>query len=180
MASAGSALLAALLVVSAVASHSSAEALDGPRGPSLEAQIERGRDVYAFHCTTCHGETGRGFEEARSVFPDDHYHCIRCHAPANPPVMTQQEIDRTQSVFSLGDPPAVNDPASLARFGTAAGLHGYVRSTMPRWYPGWLQDDEYLDVTVFLLHLAGIAPERSDALSVDDLAALTLPTLRTD
>ncbi len=181
LAAAAAVLLMTLVIMSATAPRSSADAADASRGPSLAAQVERGEAVYAFHCTTCHGATGRGFEEARSVFPADHYHCIRCHAPSNPPVMTQRQIDQTQSVFSLGDPPPVNDPHSLARFGTAAGLHGYVRATMPRWNPGWLDDDDdYLDVTVFVLHLAGMLPEHDEALSVADLAHLALRPVRSD
>ena len=167
-------LLMTLVIVSAGAPRSNADASDGPRGPSLAAQLERGQAVYAFSCTTCHGATGRGFEEARSVFPDDHYHCIRCHAPSNPPVMTQQQIDQTQSVFSLGDAPSVNDPHALARFASAAGLHGYVRGTMPRWDPGRLDDDAYIDVTVFVLHLAQMLPERDEALSLADFTDLPL------
>lgn len=164
-------VVALVLGIAATAPRSSA---DADTGPTLDAQLQRGQAVYAFSCTTCHGATGAGFEEARSVFPVDHYHCVRCHAPANPPVMTQQQIDQTQSVFSLGDPPPVNDPHALARFGSAAGLLGYVRATMPRWDPGRLDDDAFLDVTVFVLHLAGLLPERGEALSLDDLAVLVL------
>lgn len=169
------ALLAALvLLVVAATTRSSAESADGPRGTSLAAQLERGQAVYAFSCTTCHGATGSGFAEARAAFPDDHYQCSRCHMPLNPPVMTQQQIDQTQSVFSLGDAPPLNDPHALARLGSAVGLHGYVRATMPRWDPGRLDDDAYIDVTVFVLSLAGLLPERADAISLDDLPGVAL------
>jgi len=163
----------AFLVVVTITTRSSADT-SSVAGASLDAQLERGQAVYAFSCTTCHGATGSGFAEARAVFPEDHYHCTRCHMPLNPPVMTQQQIDQTQSVFSLGDAPPLNDPHALARFGNAAGLHGYVRATMPRWDPGRLDDDAYLDVSVFVLHLAGLLPERDDALSLDDLAGVAL------
>lgn len=180
LAAAAAVLLATLVVLAATAPRSSADGADGPDGSALAAQVVRGQAVYAFSCTTCHGASGRGFEEARSVFPDDHYHCVRCHAPANPPVMTQQQIDQTQSVFSLGDPPPLNDPHALARFGSGAGLHGYVRATMPRWDPGRLDDDAYLDVTVFVLHLAGLLPERDAALTLEELTNVALRPGRGD
>jgi len=170
--SAGLLLAALIALVASTSPRSSADGVE--RDVSLAAQLERGHAVYAFHCTTCHGATGQGFEEARSAFPDDHYHCIRCHAPANPPVMTQAEIDRTQSVFSLGNAPGLTDAEALAKFGSAAGLHAYVRATMPRWNPGSIDDDEFLDVTAFVLHLAGLLPDDVPAMTHEGLAAIAL------
>lgn len=123
------------------------------------AQLARGAEVYAFSCTTCHGATGRGFAEARAAFPADHYDCQRCHMPLNPPVMSPLQIEQTQSVFSLGQAPALADAHALARFGTAESLYAYVRATMPRWDPGRLEDAAYLDVTAFVLDLAGLLPQ---------------------
>jgi mono/diheme cytochrome c family protein len=122
------------------------------------AQLARGADVYAFSCTTCHGASGRGFAEARAAFPADHYQCQRCHMPLNPPVMTPLQIEQTQSVFSLGEAPPLADAQALVRFGTAEALFAYVRATMPRWDPGRLDDAAYLDVTAFVLDLAGLLP----------------------
>ncbi|TVR94927.1 MAG: hypothetical protein EA416_02720 [Trueperaceae bacterium] len=168
-------LLAALvLALAALGPRSSANEAAGPQGHTLRAQLERGQAVYAFSCTTCHGATGQGFEEARSAFPDDHYHCVRCHAPANPPVMTQAQIDQTQSVFSLGNAPGLADAEAIARFGSAAGLYAYVRATMPRWDPGRLDDGAFLDVTAFVLHLAGLLPDDAPALTLEGLAAIGL------
>jgi mono/diheme cytochrome c family protein len=121
-------------------------------------QLERGAEVYAFSCTTCHGATGQGFAEARAAFPADHYDCVRCHGPLNPPQMTTRQIQQSQSVFSLGIAPPLADADALARFGNAAALYGYVRATMPRWDPGRLDDDAYVDVTAFVLELAGLHP----------------------
>ena len=141
-----------------------AVALAGERGADGAStaqvdQLARGQAVYAFSCTTCHGATGQGFAEARSVFPADHYDCFRCHSPRNPAQMTPDEIALHQTVFSLGDAPPLADPHALARFGTAAGLYGYVRATMPRWDPGRLDDEAYVDVVAFVLELAGLLPE---------------------
>jgi|GEM_PF-773646 len=171
-----SALALALVATVAVGVSVQAQLMprpDAPREPGLTAQLARGQATYAFSCTTCHGATGSGFAEARSAFPDDHYHCTRCHVPGNPAVMTQAQIDQTQSVFSLGDAPPLNDPDALARYGNGLGLYSYVRATMPRWDPGRLSDDAYLDVTVFVLHLAGVLSDEAE-LTLEALAQLSL------
>ena len=149
---------------------------DPERADAAEAQRERGAAIYAFSCTTCHGATGAGFAEARAAFPADHYDCIRCHGPLNPPQMTPQQIQVSQTAFSLGVAPPLADADALARFGNAEALFAYVRATMPRWDPGRLDDDAYLDVTAFVLHLAGIRP--SDApLRYETLAAVPLSAI---
>jgi mono/diheme cytochrome c family protein len=166
--------VALVLALAALGPRSSANEASGPPGHTLDAQVERGRAVYAFSCTTCHGATGQGFAEARAAFPEDHYDCIRCHGPLNPPVMSPAMIAQTQSVFSLGNAPALNDSEVLSKYGSAAGLYTYVRATMPRWDPGRLDDDAYLDVTAFVLHLAGLLPDDPSALTHEGLATVGL------
>ena len=167
-------LLALSLVPSGRADGSNGARTDASGPHSLAAQLERGQAVYAFSCTTCHGATGQGFAEARSAFPADHYECVRCHGPLNPPVMSPEMIAQNQSVFSLGNAPGLADAEALTTYGTAAGLYAYVRATMPRWDPGRLDDDAYLDVTVFVLHLAGLLPDGAPAVTREGLAALDL------
>jgi hypothetical protein len=89
------------------------------------------------------------------AFPEDYRDCARCHHPQNAPQMPGSEIMGSVMAFSLGDPPPLADPERLLRFGTAAGLLGYVRATMPRWDPGRLDDGAYLDVTAHLLRRVG-------------------------
>jgi mono/diheme cytochrome c family protein len=119
------------------------------------AAAARAGAIYAFSCAVCHGATGRGFAEAVMAFPDDYRDCARCHHPQNAPQMPGSEIMGSVMAFSLGDPPPLAEPERLARFGTAAGLLGYVRATMPRWSPGRLDDEAYLDVTAHLLRMVG-------------------------
>jgi mono/diheme cytochrome c family protein len=119
------------------------------------ATAARAAATYAFSCAVCHGATGRGFAEAVMAFPDDYRDCARCHHPQNAPQMPGSEIMGSVMAFSLGDPPPLAEPERLLRFGTAAGLLGYVRATMPRWAPGRLDDEAYLDVTAHLLRLVG-------------------------
>ncbi len=126
-----------------------------PAAVHVDAGAARAAATYAFACAVCHGATGRGITEAVLAFPDDYRDCARCHHPQNAPQMPGSEILGSVMAFSLGDPPPLAEPERLLRFGTAAGLLGYVRATMPRWDPGRLDDEGYLDVTAHLLRMAG-------------------------
>lgn len=150
--------------------HPTAVAADEPEA---ETQAERGAAAYEFSCATCHGRTGQGFAEAVSAFPEDHRYCIRCHGPLNPPQMNPSQIQLSQMAFSLGEPPPLDDRERIARFGTALALYHYVRAAMPRWDPGRLSDDEYLDVTVHLVRMVGIIGH-DDVVTFDDLGDLQL------
>lgn len=178
---AAGALLAAsavLFSVEAEAPAVGAEATDASRLRVAGAQIERGREAYDFHCTTCHGATGAGFAEARAAFPADHYDCWRCHGPGNPAVMTPRQIEATQTVFSLGRAPALDAGSTIDRFGSADRLFAHVRATMPRWSPGRLDDETYLDLVVYVFSLAYGVDAGGDELGVDDLHRIELTPLR--
>lgn len=172
------AFVAALAVLSTAVAEG-----PGPAGPAIDAsrlrvagaQLERGREAYDFHCTTCHGATGAGFAEARAAFPADHYDCSRCHGPGNPPVMSRSQIEATQTVFSLGRAPALDAGSTIDRFGSADRFFAHVRATMPRWSPGRLDDETYLDLVVYVLSLAYDVDAGGDALGLGDLERIELP-----
>jgi mono/diheme cytochrome c family protein len=136
-------------------------------------QAARGAAVYAFSCAACHGATGRGFAEAVAAFPADYRDCARCHQPTNAPQMPGSQVGLATMAFSLGDPPALAEPGRLARFGTAGALHRYLRAAMPRWAPGSLDDDAYLDLTAHLLRMIGALGE-AEALEREGLDARPL------
>lgn len=64
--------------------------------------------------------------------------CAQCHEPGG----TGPELD----------------PAALAAYGTAAELFAYTRSTMPPAAPGSLSDQQYWDVTAYLLSTRALLP----------------------
>lgn len=119
--------------------------------PDGTPQVRTGASLYAFHCAACHGDTGTGFEEAVAAFPDSHQTCTKCHRPANPRVMDWSRI-RPNNAFSVGEGPALlGRDGAVHRFGSEAALLGYVRTTMPRPFPGTLSDEEYEAIVAFLL-----------------------------
>ncbi len=128
-----------------------------PVGPSAQAQ--RAAELYLLSCATCHGDTGLGFAEAVSAFPEDHRYCAQCHHPQNSATMPGSQIGLSTMAFSLGDPPPLAERERLERFVTAGALYHYIRAAMPRWAPGSLDDEAYLDLTSHLLRLVGVMSE---------------------
>ena len=111
---------------------------------------QRGAALYAEHCAVCHGETGQGLSEARLAFPEDHRRCESCHRPHNPPQMDLQAM-HSRNAFSIGDAPALLGEGALANFSDEGVLRSYIRATMPRPFPGSLSDQDYADLSAFLL-----------------------------
>lgn len=135
-----------------------------PNGSEL---VREGAIVYDYRCSVCHGDTGRGLQEAKRSFPENKRTCTNCHHPFNPPQMEPGAMTPRRA-FDIGTPPPLlGDDASLDRFGTAATLHAYLEATMPRPWPGSLSDRTYLAITAFLAAAmeaqgAGDVTERGD------------------
>lgn len=150
-----------------------AEAAADAWSENAKDQATRGAEAYAFSCAVCHGDTGQGFEEAVAAFPEDHRYCAACHQPQNSPTMPGSQVGLSTMAFSIGDPPPLADAERLARFGTAAELYHYLRAAMPRWAPGRLDDQTYLDITAQLLRMTGFLPD-TQTLEAADLDGFRL------
>lgn len=152
-------VLAAIVVMAAWSRPVGATGAAEPLPDTAHDQATRGAEAYAFSCAVCHGATGQGFEEAVLAFPEDHRTCAACHQPQNSPTMPGSQVGLSTMAFSIGDPPPLAEAERLARYGTAAGLYHYLRAAMPRWDPGRLDDQAYLDLTAHLLRLTGLLEE---------------------
>lgn len=117
-------------------------------------QVQRGAETYDLVCSNCHGNTGLGIEEGRAEFLPEHQRCEKCHRPNNAARIVDVEVSDRNS-FNIGVPPALH---TLAKFGSAAGLKAYLQAAMPRYEPGRLSDEEYEDITAFLLALNNQLP----------------------
>jgi mono/diheme cytochrome c family protein len=113
--------------------------------PTFDADlVEQGRALYTY-CTTCHGRTGLGLDEARLVFPETHRKCERCHRPYNSPTSTDPA-----DIFSIGQSTPLRDLATSGHFASPQALYQFIRTTMPRYDPGLLSDEEYWALTAYL------------------------------
>lgn len=120
-------------------------------------QVRRGAGVYDLVCSNCHGNTGLGIEEGRAEFLPEHQRCETCHRSNNAPTKANVEISEKNS-FNIGTPPALHSHEMLSKFGSAAGLYAYISAAMPRHDPGVLTQQDYLDITAFLLALNDVLP----------------------
>lgn len=135
-------------------------------------QVLRGAETYDLVCSDCHGNSGLGIEEGRLSFLPEHRRCEQCHKRFNAPTKADVRLSE-RNAFDLGHPPALRGDGALEHFGTAAALYAYVRSAMPRYDPGALSDEAYLDITAFLLELNGALPAGT-TLTVEDAAGIRL------
>lgn len=123
--------------------------------PDASPETREGAILYDHHCSACHGDTGRGLAEAKASFPADDRNCTRCHQEHNPPQMAAGAMTY-RNAFDIGDPPPLlGEDGALSRYRHAAGLFGYVRATMPRPFPGALEDEAYWKIVAFLAAAAG-------------------------
>ncbi len=112
-------------------------------------QATRGAQVYAFRCSTCHGDVGQGLAKWRLTWDDLHQNCSnpKCHGRQHPP-----------EGFYLPDnyAPAIMGENTLTRFQTARDLHAFISTRMPYQLPGTLDPEDYWSLTAFLLREHGV------------------------
>jgi len=114
-------------------------------------QADEGAQVYYLVCMACHGDKGQGLtEEWRNVLDPADRNCwqSKCHAANHPP---------EGFVLPKYVPPAVG-PGLLSEYGTALNLHDFLKARMPWQAPGRLSEEEYWQLTAFLIRQNGLDP----------------------
>lgn len=125
--------------------------LDPPPTVFPPTQISQGAEAYYLVCMACHGDRGQGLtDEWRNLLDEPDRNCwqSKCHAANHPP---------GGFVFPK-IVPALASPGMLARFETAFDLYLYVKTEMPFQAPGSLSEEEYWQLTAFLLSLNRVDP----------------------
>lgn len=113
------------------------------------SQLEKGAEVYRLVCAACHGDEGQGLtEEWRNKWNPKDRNCwqSKCHGEIHPP---------DGFVLPRYVPP-VKGPIVPAMFDTALELYYYNKATMPWHAPGTMRDEEYWQVTAFMVELNGV------------------------
>lgn len=125
--------------------------LQPPALPANPSQADQGAQTYYFVCMVCHGNVGQGLTpEWVAVIDMGALSCwkSKCHGPAHP-----------ADGFALPKVvPAVKSPAIQASFQNAQSLHDFLQQKMPWQAPGSLKDEEYWQLTAFLLRMNGMDP----------------------
>lgn len=115
-----------------------------PTMPADATQADYGEQYYILVCQACHGDLGRGLtSEWLSQWHPKDQNCwqSKCHSLNHPP---------DGFVIPSYVPPVMGEDA-LLRFRTAFDLFNYIKTTMPYQAPDTMLEQEYWDVTAFLL-----------------------------
>ena len=123
--------------------------LAAPEMPAEPGQADLGAMVYYLICMSCHGDRGQGLtDEWRAAWSEGDQNCWqrKCHGANHPP----NGFELVRYV-----PPVVGESV-VARYETAANLHAYISTRMPWQDPGALTEEEYWQVTAFVLRANGI------------------------
>lgn len=135
-------------------------------------QADAGAQTYFYICLVCHGDKGQGLTEWRKELnpPDNNCWQSKCHSP-----------NRMDFGFTFPrEVPALKNPALLLTFQNALNLHDFIKRTMPYQYPGSLTDEQYWQLTAYLIKMNGIDPgpqplNPANAASVSLVRSGTLP-----
>jgi len=114
-----------------------------PPLPPEPTEYEFGRYLYWRHCMPCHGDRGQGLtDEFRAVWVKDHQNCWArgCHSGKY-----AQDSFYVPTVV-----PAVVTADGLAHFATRQNLLDYLKATHPPQDPGFLEEDEYRALALFV------------------------------
>lgn len=126
-------------------------ALQPPVLPGNPTQADQGAQTYYFVCMVCHGNVGQGLTpEWVAVIDMGALGCwkSKCHGSAHP-----------AEGFALPKVvPAVKSPAIQATFENAQLLHDFIQQKMPWQSPGSLKDEEYWQLTAYVLRMNGMDP----------------------
>ena len=121
-------------------------------GPDA-TQADYGERAYILVCSACHGNRGQGLtSEWLAQWAPEDQNCwqSKCHSLNHPP-----------DGFVLPHyAPALLGPNTLVRFNTALELHDYIRQEMPWQDPGNLAEDEFWNITAYLVRERGVDPIR--------------------
>lgn len=115
-----------------------------PDMPASATQADVGAEVYRLVCSACHGDKGQGLtEDWIATWDPSTQNCWQshCHHANHPP----------EGFILPRYVPAVIGDQTLMRFQTAQDLKQYIHENMPWHTPGSLTEEEYLQLTAFLL-----------------------------
>ena len=137
-----------------------------PPLPDNPTQADLGAQVYYQVCMVCHGDRGQGLtDEWRGVLDPEDQNCWQsgCHHTRHP---------EGGFIFPKVVPPVIG-PGLLSHYPTALQLHDFVKARMPWQARGTRSDEEYWQLTAFLLRENGIDPGQ-DTLDRPRAAAIVL------
>jgi mono/diheme cytochrome c family protein len=126
-----------------------------PTLPASPSQADYGAQVYWLNCSPCHGDKAQGLtDEFRQQYPPGDQNCWKSHCHG--------EVTYENGFTIPTLVPQLVGPGSLAKFPTAANLYGFIHAAMPFQKPNSLTDEEYYQITAFLLRQNGLIHDQME------------------
>lgn len=146
-----------------------------PTLPAAPSQADYGAQVYWLNCSPCHGDKAQGLtDEFRQQYPPEDQNCWKSHCHGE---ITYENGFKLPRVV----PPLVGSNA-LQKFATAKNLYGFIHAAMPFQKPNSLTDEEYYQITAFLLRqntLIGAQTEVNDSNAAGIVVSRATPVAAT-
>ncbi len=165
----GLAVLALILPAQTSAAPAAQVTSTPPNQPTATplTQAGHGKDVFWLNCMPCHGDQGQGLtDEFRTrQYPPEDTNCWKSGCHGERPYANGFTLPKAV--------PALIGPGALQRFNTAQEMVAFIRKAMPFNAPGSLSDEQYLQVSAFLLESNQRIPAGSQ-LNPAALAAIEL------
>jgi mono/diheme cytochrome c family protein len=118
-----------------------------PNRPTItpSTQAGHGKDIFWLHCMPCHGDQGQGLTDEFRLrqYPPEDTNCWKSGCHGERPYADGFTLPKAV--------PALIGPDALQHFNTAQEMYAFVRKAMPLNAPGSLSDEQYLQVSAFLL-----------------------------
>jgi cytochrome c len=126
-----------------------------PTLPASPLQADYGAQVYWLYCSPCHGDKAQGLtDEFRQQYPPEDQNCWKSHCHGK---VTYENGFTIPTLV-----PQLVGPGSLAKFPTAANLYGFIHAAMPFQKPNSLTDEQYYQITAFLLRQNGLIDKQTE------------------
>lgn len=126
-----------------------------PTLPATPSQADYGAQVYWLNCSACHGDQAQGLtDEFRRLYPPEDQNCWKSHCHGK---VTYENGFTIPTLV-----PQLVGHGSLAKFATAANLYGFIHAAMPFQKPNSLTDEQYYQITAFLLRQNGLIDDQTE------------------
>jgi mono/diheme cytochrome c family protein len=130
-----------------------------------------GKDIFFVYCMPCHGDQGQGLtDEFRNrQYPPEDVNCWESGCHGARPYENGFTLPKTV--------PVLIGAGALQRFNTAQNMYAFMRASMPFNAPGSLSDEQYLELTAFLLEQNQFTAQgaRLDAAALQHIALQPTP-----
>ena len=126
-----------------------------PTLPANPSQADYGAQVYWLNCSACHGDKAQGLtDDFRKQYPPEDQNCWKSHCHGK---ITYENGFTIPTLV-----PQLVGPGSLAKFPNAANLYGFMHAAMPFQKPNSLTDEQYYQITAFLLRQNGLIDDQTE------------------